>query len=1125
MKINMTEEQKRKLIVSEIDKNMFVEAGAGAGKSTLIVSRIIHQLKSGILPSEIVAITFTNAATHELKKRIVEAARKELKNAGMTQEQKSNMQNAILSIDQMQISTIHSFCNRILKERSLDAEMPMGVTLIDEAEVAKLRDESFTIWAEGLKKKDWERLLRAEKYRSGALEVLKNMTNQLLNISDDLSVEYSLPPKDEQEFEAVAVPFVNALSDEIVKRVNKVYLASYTSVEDIPDSYYIRKGRAVRDAIINKEYRTVIKEVLTPYTTKSFLVMAPGLKFYIDRMPDGMTDASGRVLTYAAKNALAKNYQALSNSELNKIEQLVKSKEKELSLLLGSYENYLYAPYIEYALEARTYFKNRLGADILTNNLMIQKTHDLLNASLESRKFFSEKFKCIYVDEFQDTDHVQDAFIRMLAESFEEEGKLRDGALFVVGDPKQSIYRFRGAEPEVYFSTKEYFESLENAYVIELQDNYRSNNHIIEWVNNQFSNKDITHNYAYVPMNKVKVIPENQVDDKMLYGVYMDFSPLDYIEGASVGQDVEKVTNLILNLVNGDHYIFDYDKDRNLIKREIRYSDFLLLSMYTVGMNNYAETFRMHGIPFVMDSKIYMQDEWYLQVFYRLFCYLGSPYDFIITESAKEGLRSFQLPYDYIEKLLKKMRVETETMSALGKLKYLQNNWKLFLFVDMEFDSSELLQIQTRITQMVENILQAYAGSVQGIKNGMEDYLAGQVEHELILDEGTDAVRFMNLHKAKGLEGKIVIWLNRNDYADYKDGAYRCDGKYYPEIKKEINGYNTFIWGGYNRDELLIDAAKRSDAAEKIRLEYVAATRAEQVLIFMDRINKKNTLFSADYDFGTRSIRDIIYEKQNYPAKSLVQTEKYGKTSLSDVAAEELKNPLYKSESPSDFEDESAGKEDRQSGMQHALRRPSGAVFGTVMHRAFELLVNRISYKEDFLNEYVQKDANSLIKACYIQAISESSDQISLADMDEYKLFLSEAIMAYGKWWYANQMPDLIEEFYTELPFSYFVDGESEESDNPLVWRHGFADLVLKMKSGRFMIIDYKSDSDLAYPDEKAFENRLIGKYSAQIEAYKDAIETAFLVSRDMIDAKLISFSQKNLTGGENLRVRVTDIK
>ena len=98
-------------------------------------------------------------------------------------------------------------------------------------------------------------------------------------------------------------------------------------------------------------------------------------------------------------------------------------------------------------------------------------------------------------------------------------------------------------------------------------------------------------------------------------------------------------------------------------------------------------------------------------------------------------------------------------------------------------------------------------------------------------ENDVDAVRFMNLHKAKGLEGNIVIWTNRREKETFHDGEYRVGNKVYPAIFKKNRDNNVFAWAGYNRDTALREAAIAADEAEQIRLEYVACTRLESRLM------------------------------------------------------------------------------------------------------------------------------------------------------------------------------------------------------------------------------------------------------------------------------------------------------
>lgn len=1177
MYINKSEKEKRDLIVSAIHNSMFVEAGAGAGKSTLIVARIINQLKNGVKPGEIVAITFTNAATHELKDRIVKAALSEMRKPTLTEEQRVIMKAALDELDQMQISTIHSFCNRILKEKSLDAQLSVDAQLIDENELEKRRDESFVLWAEELKKSDWDILLKAGGYRKAVLERLKHLSVQFMDIPKDMEIKISLPLVDDSTFSSESHRITTLFSADFMNAINDVYTAQLNKVDDIPDDWLLKAGKECKGSFLSGDYGACLKVLFSSKGDK--MIKAPTKAFFEGRLPAAGTEINGKKVLKKDIDAGAK---ALVSEAKEKMQSFVEDCAKHyfsantpannVTLILGGYENYLNEPYVSYAKDAAKFIWKRLGSDILTNNLLIQKTYDLVNSSPETRDYFAAKFKCIYVDEFQDTDHVQDAFIRLLAQD-SRTGKLRPGALFVVGDPKQSIYRFRGAEPEVYFQTKAYFTGIEDAYVIELQDNYRSNQYMIEWVNAQFATKNITAGFPYVPMNASKIVDEKLLDDKAIYGIYYNKSPYAVLDGSSIDQDIDELVALIQNFIDGGYQIIDYDVQHKAYKRNITYRDFLILCMNMRDMDKYADAFRTYGIPFVMDSKVKMKNEWYLQVFVRLFDYLCDPYDRHHAEAAREGYKSLGLSYEEADYMLDKISglvrgevngsvndesgysdddmvignaksgntvFDSRNMSAIGILRFLEQNFLLFLSVNQVVSDTEILRIQTRITQMVERVLQACGGSTRALMDAIHLYIESEIEHELVLEDDMDAVRFMNLHKAKGLEGNIVIWTNRQESAEFKPGKYRKNGVFYPSIEAEINGFKTSVWNGTNKDETLIEEVKADYLSEKIRLEYVAATRAKQAFIIMDRYNSKETLFGSGYDFGDRSIYSIIASNQVRIAPKQPVEKEYGEMNSSFASKDgldALAKSVFLSETPSRLEDESAGKAAVDKSVKEkygARKRPVGAVFGTVMHRTFELLVNRIHYSAEFIKDYLgEVEAMQVMDACAIQAINESISQIPATELEDYKAFLRKMSIAFGKWWYREKMPDTIEEVYTELPFSYFAKGENaddkegnKEADRneQKIWWHGIADLVLKRKDGTVLIIDYKSDSDVAYPDEESFCERLRGKYSPQIDMYKQAVARSLGVSEDVISGMLVSFSQKELGKGEEIRVRVTKL-
>ena len=194
--VEMSEDRNRKNIITDLDSNVFVEAGAGAGKTTLIVSRIINQLKDKFLPEEIVVITFTNAAAEELRSRIIQKVREAVNDVRFSEEERSKLSNALNHMDLMNISTIHSFCLKLLKERIFDAKLPMDVELLEETDGLKEKNKFFTEWSKKLKAEDWTALSQFDEDRSTIMFRVKEIFLQICELPDYTEFKYQKNVKD-----------------------------------------------------------------------------------------------------------------------------------------------------------------------------------------------------------------------------------------------------------------------------------------------------------------------------------------------------------------------------------------------------------------------------------------------------------------------------------------------------------------------------------------------------------------------------------------------------------------------------------------------------------------------------------------------------------------------------------------------------------------------------------------------------------------------------------------------------------------------------------------------------------------------------------------------------------------
>ena len=333
----------------------------------------------------------------------------------------------------------------------------------------------------------------------------------------------------------------------------------------------------------------------------------------------------------------------------------------------------------QYAQKAKEYYSENCSKQMLTNDALLERTRDMICEREDAQKFFAEKYSCFYVDEFQDTDSIQESFIWRLASKPDNHNELRDGALFIVGDPKQSIYRFRGAEPQVYLDEKAKMRSIQekggNAKVYDLQINFRSNNLVIKWVNDKFSN-----NQGFAPIMVSKngeeyhyqnMIPKNVLasedltnidsngygleikkddNEHLLAGVYQLNKPdncdvkqdkKDEKKDIELKEDYDKrigklgdlcvdentrdlqdVTDIILNLTAKDSKYRIIKKGK---KEKIQFSDFMVLCASKTNMNAYLDYMSLRGIPVQIAGSTDPKTIVEMSAFVRIYSYLSNP--------------------------------------------------------------------------------------------------------------------------------------------------------------------------------------------------------------------------------------------------------------------------------------------------------------------------------------------------------------------------------------------------------------------------------------------------------------------------------------------------------------------
>lgn len=1090
----MEEKKDREQITEQLEKNVFVEAGAGAGKTTLIVSRIVNQLKRGWKPESIVVITFTNAAAEELRTRIIRKVR-EGADRCTTEAEAQNLKKALQTLDRMNISTIHSFCYKLLQERLFDARLPMNVRLVEEEEAKSWKHAFLTDWAGEISSAEWQQLLRFGKNRWQMMENVEDLFLSICELPEDTQIKCE-EIQNPRDYFNEAVPLANMVAQKLVQLAVQVYNQPFTNLSSVAEDKLLTAGKTIKELLLN----------VTPDT--SFEVL------------EEIRKTRGNLFAKDKNNPRAESAN----------EEYAEWVKQNVVAFIEDYKEELYTETLALAIKARKAYRKERPTGFITNDDLLQKTECLLQESEEARRYFAQKYRCIYVDEFQDTDQVQESFIWRLAATLEDDTRLRDGALFVVGDPKQSIYRFRGAQPEVYFALKNRMQTLtENTAVYCLDENFRSNKKIIEWVNKAFEERKICQE-EYRPMEAIKKLPEKNVD-KLLAGVYY-YKGTQKKVSEKAAADIVVLSKLIRNLVDGKYQITEYNENHEPYPRAIRYSDFLVLCYDTSKMEDYQKQLASEGIPVMVDGKMKPNSNQALRRYVRLFDYLTHPYDRVKRVGAEEVLPG--LEQEQKDRLLEKLKAETGEMSVHTIAVYLQKRLELLLPEKALISQSDLLDVQTKLEQMVEQVLSDDNSNSNFLSERFWAYLDKEIKHEVSLDEDADAVRFMNLHKAKGLEGNIVIIAKRDKKLKFKEAAYRKETDYYASASFGGN----CMWSAYRKYPDIFAEAKSTEEQELKRLEYVAVTRPKQALIVLDAVTEDCLLdgYSLEKMGKEASVQDIVHslpkqsetdeqsetEKAEAEQKKIPGEQRYTPEERIEADAEQMTS-VFESSAPSSLENKSRGNairtkakaryEKQNPDVQVVRTRPKGREWGNIMHRSLQLLIER--WSADF--EKAPGELENIINLSANQSVLENSNLVGEERLLFYKEFLTKLLQAFAQWAYDEKLLCEASRIYTELPFSFYEENIPGMESGP-VWMNGKADLLIQRKDGSFLVLDYKSDNDY-YMTEEEYAEYLQANYEGQISMYRYAVHRLFSVESENVSCGIISFAGENAD-----RIRYTEM-
>lgn len=491
----------RLVALTEHERMLLVEAGAGSGKTALMAGRVALLISAGVEPRGIVAITFTEAAASELLERIERFVQAlldgdippELREAlpqGLTAEQRTLLEAGAHALDEITCTTIHGFCQQLIKPYPVEARIDPGAAVIDPAAAEIAYQDLMEAWlsarfgrdrgAEGLGRippianaggeEDFftELLIKAPDATLDLIEktaaFLKlhrtaGITARLVDASTFLNLARSI--------ENIVTWYngcgvVEPTTGELVDDLQPVAtLARETAAKPLT-------GRRIAELLFHVAPQACKKDDI------AFKQWGRKGKWKDAAKAVGRSTAQGDQLS-AAGEAL---YQACGAAYQNFCADIGALAFQRFLAEFAALRD-LYADYKRYAA-------------LLDFDDLLHHARDLLKGNEAVRQALARRYPRILVDEFQDTDPLQAEILWRLTGEGEisapwQERAIRPGALFIVGDPKQAIYRFRGADVETYLAAKRALAEHDPNAVLEITANFRSQPGILTFVNSHFA--------------------------------------------------------------------------------------------------------------------------------------------------------------------------------------------------------------------------------------------------------------------------------------------------------------------------------------------------------------------------------------------------------------------------------------------------------------------------------------------------------------------------------------------------------------------------------------------------------------------------------------------------------------
>lgn len=792
-----TSEQKE--AIEKSGSNIIVSAGAGSGKTAVLSERVIYKIENGIHVNELLILTFTKAAAAEMKDRI----RKKIS-------KREEFKGELDLINSAYITTFDSFALSIVKRYHYLLNITNNINITDDSIVQicknKILDETFEeLYA--LEDEEFIKLIKERTIKND--KTIRTNILKLGNIIDgyidpDAFYNYVL-----NEF--YTEENINDLIDEyreLLKEKYKCVLMEYDNMSYYFDSDYLSKIDL--SDLVNFDNFTFVSTFRLPSVPRNTEEEAKNAKNKLKLSIDELLDY--------------KKY-----GDINKIKENILSTYDDVKTIIKIIKKYL---------NKLNKYKSEEG--IYTFNDIASMAIKILSDNEDVRNELKYSFKEIMIDEYQDTNDVQDKFISLI----------ENNNVYMVGDIKQSIYKFRGSNPSIFMDKYNSYSKNINGYKIDLIKNFRSRSQVLNNINRMFEllmDDDI--GGARYKESHEMIYGNTSYDNETFNDFNYDASILEYEnetnEYSNNEIEIFTIAKDIKEKMSSNFMVFDKDTSK---MRKATYNDFVIILDRSKYFDDYKKIFEYMGIPLTIlkDDKLNVNNDILL---------IKNILDFIIR--INDGDFNQEFKYDFIS--IARSFLYEYSDSLIFEI-FANNSFKeTSIFKDFSNIKSINSKICSTIYEEIIDISDFYnklykVGDYENVNARLEtlynlsnnlnelgytiydfrDYLNNIIEIGIDIkyssyNDNSDSVKIMTIHKSKGLEYPVCYFADINhkfNISDMKDLVI-ADKKYGLILPATVEENNSII------KELYKNSYLKEEISEKIRLFYVALTRAREKIIII----------------------------------------------------------------------------------------------------------------------------------------------------------------------------------------------------------------------------------------------------------------------------------------------------